>query len=118
MSRRQIARSEDLPERSAIRFRVLRQGREAPAFAIRVEGTVRAYLNVCTHRELELDLGDGTFFTPDGALLRCRAHGALFQPETGACAGGICPKRSTLTELPVIEEDGMVWVEEGAPPIP
>ncbi|HWV38818.1 MAG TPA: Rieske (2Fe-2S) protein [Vulgatibacter sp.] len=115
MPRRQVARSEEIPERGAIRFRVRGGSGEVPAFAVRVGGTVRAYLNVCTHRELELDLGDGTFFTPDGSRLRCRAHGALFEPETGACAGGVCPKRSTLTELPVTEEDGIVWVEEGAP---
>lgn len=114
----EIARSEEIPERGALRFRVRWKGRDAAAFAVRVDGKVRAFLNVCTHRELELDLGDGTFFTPDGSLLRCRAHGALFEPLTGACAGGSCPKRSALTELPATEEGGMIRVEEGDPLAP
>ncbi|HEY0840933.1 MAG TPA: Rieske 2Fe-2S domain-containing protein [Vulgatibacter sp.] len=116
MARIEIGRSGDLPERSARRFRIRWLGKQMEAFAIRANGRVRAFLNVCTHRELELDLGDGTFFTPDGALLRCRAHGALFHPETGACAGGICPKRSSLTEVPISEEEGILWAEEKEAP--
>ncbi len=109
MRRIPIGRSEELQERGAIRFRIERLGVEAAAFAIRVDGEPRAFVNVCTHRALELDLGEGTFFTSDGALLRCRAHGALYHPLDGSCAGGVCAKGASLTPIPLWEIDGILY---------
>lgn len=113
MARNVIGRSDELPERGALRFRIRHRGRQTPAFAVRVDGVIRAYLNICTHRELELDLGTGVFFSQDGALLICKAHGARYQPEDGACAGGICQKGSSLTPIEVVEVGGVIYVEEG-----
>lgn len=116
MSRFSVARSEELPEGGAVRFRVAVEGRVVDAFAIRFRGVARAYLNVCTHRAVELDLGKGEFFHPDGQLLLCRAHGALYHPETGACAGGMCPRGTALAQVPVEEAEGVIWaLAEPAP---
>lgn len=113
MSRLPIAQSAELPEGSGIRFRARRNGREVEAFAIRFEGEVRAFVNACTHRAVELDLGRGEFFHPNGKLLLCRAHGAMFDPVTGACAGGMCARSTALQSLHVVEEGGWIYVMEG-----
>lgn len=82
-----------------------------PAFVIRYEGRVHAYLNVCAHQELELDWLAGEFFDAEGKLLVCAAHGAVYEPDTGRCVGGPCAGRG-LVRLPVRErEDGTVVIE-------
>jgi nitrite reductase/ring-hydroxylating ferredoxin subunit len=112
MARVKVCDSGELPERGAVRFHVLHGGRPAGAFAVRFQGEVRAYLNVCTHREMELDLGEGRFFADGGTNLACRAHGALYDPLLGTCVGGICRRGAALTALPVVEEEGAVWAGE------
>ncbi|AKU91224.1 Ferredoxin subunits of nitrite reductase and ring-hydroxylating dioxygenase [Vulgatibacter incomptus] len=99
-------------ERGAIRFRLPRPDGDVEAFAIRFEGQLRAWVNVCTHRALELDLGSGSFFARDGRLLLCRAHGALFDPLDGSCAGGVCGKGTGLAAVKIVEEDGILWSED------
>ena len=68
------------------------------------------YENVCRHVALPLDYGEGEFFSPDGKLLLCRNHGALYDPPTGLCVSGPC-QGSSLRRLPVSVEGGEVWVE-------
>lgn len=78
-------------------------------FAVRLaEGPVRAYLNVCPHRGEPVDRGDGRLFTGGGAI-ECQAHGALFDPASGACRSGPCFGHG-LTPLWVEERDSAVWL--------
>jgi naringenin degradation protein FdeD len=80
-------------------------------FALRLEsGAVRAYLNLCPHRGEPVDRGDGRLFTGGGAI-ECQAHGALFDPATGACRNGPCFGRD-LTPLYVEEHDEAVWLKQ------
>lgn len=109
MSRIVIASSAQVVEGKGLRFRTSHCGKRVEAFAVRYQGVVRAWVNSCTHRAVELDLGKGDFFHPNGQLLLCRAHGALFDPVTGACAGGICARSTKLTSIPMEEEGGVVY---------
>jgi nitrite reductase/ring-hydroxylating ferredoxin subunit len=115
MARQRVGRVEELGAGASLRFRVELGGRSRPAFAVRYGGVVRAFVNQCLHREVELDLGTGRFFDLTGDKLLCRAHGATYEPETGACAGGLCPKGAKLHALPIVEEQGELFVEDGAP---
>ena len=109
MERIEVGRSDDLPERGCVRFRIRRGGQAVEAFAVRFEGAIYAYVNRCTHRQVELDLGRGAFFHPDGMRLLCRAHGALFDVRTGSCEGGMCARGTALETVPVEESDGRIW---------
>jgi nitrite reductase/ring-hydroxylating ferredoxin subunit len=71
-------------------------------------GAVHAYLNVCPHRGQPVDLGDGRLFLRSGEI-ECPAHGARFDPSTGACTGGPCDGRP-LTALSVEERGGAIWL--------
>ena len=89
------------------------EGRFGPllleGFALRTSGgAVRAYVNVCPHRAQPVDLGDGRLFLPSGEL-ECSAHGARFDPDSGACLGGPCEGRG-LTRLAVEEREGILWL--------
>jgi len=95
-----------------IRFQVRRYGEIAPAFAIRFDDKVYAYLNRCAHRALELDWAEGEFFDAFGEHLICAAHGARYAPASGACVGGPC-HGAGLVKLTVTEENGHLCLEAG-----
>lgn len=79
---------EAIPEGGAAAFVALIEGRVEPVLVTRVNGAPHAFLNRCPHARWPLERFDGRFlFSPDGSLV-CAAHGAVFDPETGACRGG------------------------------
>ena len=109
MSRIVIASSKQIEEGTGLRFKTSHDGKPVEAFAVRYQGVVRAWVNSCTHRAVELDLGKGVSSTRTASSSLCRAHGALFDPVTGACAGGVCAKSTKLTSIATKEEGGVVY---------
>jgi nitrite reductase/ring-hydroxylating ferredoxin subunit len=93
----------DLRERDSVRFPL---DERTEGFAVRVGDEVRAYVNICPHRAQPVDVGDGRLWV--GAEIECQAHGARFDPLTGACRGGPCDGRP-LTALTIEERDGQIW---------
>jgi len=107
-----ICRSEALVDRGeGVRFEVVQGGARHPAFAIRFDGRVHAYMNRCAHVAVELDWRPGQFFDADGIVLICSTHGALYDPATGECLGGPC-RGGGLEPVAVAEVGGQVVVEE------
>lgn len=96
---------------TAVSFDVVCAGQACRAFAIRYEGEVHAYLNRCAHVAMELDWQPDRFFDDTGRWLLCSTHGAVYQPDTGACAGGPC--RSGLVKITLTERDGVVHWHTG-----
>lgn len=90
----------------AVPFDVVYGGQTCRAFAIRYRGQVHAYLNRCTHVAMEMDWQPNRFFDDSGRWLLCSTHGAVYQPDTGACAGGPC--RGGLVRITLTERDGVV----------
>lgn len=96
-----------------VRFTVDRDGVSEPAFVVRFQGRVHAYLNRCAHVPVEMDWQEGEFFDHSGLYLICATHGALYAPESGHCLGGRCNGKG-LTALSVIENGGQILlIEEG-----
>lgn len=91
---------------AAVSFDVVFAGQACRAFAIRYEGQVHGYLNRCAHVAMELDWQPDRFFDDTGRWLLCSTHGAVYQPDTGACVGGPC--RGGLVKIAVTERDGAV----------
>lgn len=92
-----------------VRFDLLIHGEKATGFVIRYQGQVHAYVNRCSHVAMELDWLPGLFFEDEGRYLMCATHGAIYEPDTGVCAGGPCLGRGGLQRLQVVERDGRVW---------
>jgi nitrite reductase/ring-hydroxylating ferredoxin subunit len=90
----------------AVPFDVLYGGQTCRAFAIRWQGRTHAYLNRCAHVAMEMDWQANRFFDDSGRWLLCATHGAVYQPDTGACAGGPC--RGGLVKIRTTERDGVV----------
>jgi nitrite reductase/ring-hydroxylating ferredoxin subunit len=94
-----------------VRFTVQRHGETQPAFVIRYDGAVHAYVNQCAHVPVELDWMEGEFFDLTGLYLICSTHGATYLPDTGRCVAGPCSGRK-LVRLHVEECDGKVYLVE------
>jgi len=95
----------------AVPFDVVYAGQTCRAFAIRYQGKPHAFLNRCTHVAMEMDWQPNRFFDDTGRWLLCGTHGAAYEPDTGACAGGPC--RGALVRIALSESDGVVhWHTE------
>ncbi len=91
-----------------IRFPVTASGEDCSAFVVRYGGKVHAYLNRCAHVPMELDWNEGEFFESSGLYLMCATHGALYEPDTGRCAGGPC-RGGGLLPVSVLEHDEKIY---------
>jgi nitrite reductase/ring-hydroxylating ferredoxin subunit len=81
-------------------------------FIVRCGAGVRGYLNRCPHAGHALDLLPGSFLTPDGTLILCASHGALFEKEGGFCVAGPCAGAS-LTPIELQVKSGYVLLADG-----
>jgi nitrite reductase/ring-hydroxylating ferredoxin subunit len=92
--------------------------RARQAFVGCVEGTWRAWANVCRHRQVALDFnappqrGDVRLapLGEDGFHLVCHSHGALYRPDDGTCISGPCPD-ARLHAIEVVADDTGVALE-------
>lgn len=102
-----LCNSRDLVERGhAVPFDVMYAGQTCRAFAVRFEGKAHAYLNRCAHVAMEMDWQPNRFFDDSGRWLLCATHGAVYEPDTGACKGGPC--RGGLIRIELVEQQGVV----------
>lgn len=92
------------------KFEFMRDGLTTEGFVVRHAGGFSAYVNSCAHVGVPLDYGDNDFFREEGDLLRCKTHGALYDPATGECVGGPCLGAS-LEHLRVVREGDEIFVE-------
>ena len=80
-------------------------------FVVRVGDGVRGYLNRCPHAGHPLNLLPDRFLTPDGALVVCASHGALFEKASGYCVAGPCAG-GTLTPIALEIRCGLVMLAD------
>ncbi|MDE2400900.1 MAG: Rieske 2Fe-2S domain-containing protein [Burkholderiales bacterium] len=92
----------------AVTFEVLEWRRPASAFALRFDGEVVAYLNLCAHVPSEMDWQPGKFWDQDRRFIICSVHGALYDPPNGHCVSGPCVGKH-LIKLTVQERDQQVY---------
>lgn len=79
---------------------------------VRAAGELRAFVNRCPHAGHPLNLLPDRFLTPDGSLLLCSSHGALFEKQTGLCVAGPCAGRS-LVPVAIEVRCGFVMLADG-----
>jgi len=102
-------------ELSAKPFSVKIKGKVVNGFVTKKNGRFYAYLNLCKHLPVTLDLKDGNFFTFDKAHLQCHMHGAMYEIETGFCVAGPCQgARLDALELKEDENNLLITVPESA----
>ncbi len=79
------------------------------AFVIRWQGSLHGWINECQHASVPMDF-DGDVLESGRQFILCPYHGAIYQPNTGACVGGPC-RGSHLDAVPVQERGGQIWLQ-------
>jgi len=105
----------DLPAGGCREFKLGSGAWPLRGFMVRVDDGVRAYVNRCAHQQFALNYRPHEFLTPDGSLILCRVHGALFEKQSGYCVAGPCSGRS-LIGLPVRVQQGYLLLADDADP--
>lgn len=106
-----ICESSELVEGGrGVRFLVTASGEDGSAFVVRYGDAPHAYLNRCAHVPMELDWNPGEFFESSGLYLMCATHGALYEPDTGRCAGGPC-RGGRLQKIRAMEKNHKIYWE-------
>ena len=101
-----------------VRFHWAPAGGEGKGFAVRHDGTARAFVNRCPHLGVELDWQPGEFFEETGLYLVCSTHGATFEPSTGLCVAGPC-RGARLEAIAIEEYQGRILIHDDCPePVP
>lgn len=96
-----------IPNNAARNFVLeLRAGR-FHGFVVRQGERVHGYVDRCAHMALPLTQKLDDYLTPDGTLIQCSWHGALFRIDDGSCVGGPCAG-ARLTPWPVAVHDGLI----------
>lgn len=73
---------------------------EREIIALKVEGELKVYLNICPHL--------GGPLRREGDQLICQSHNSAFDCLQGQCLGGPAHPQSRLLRVPVFVEDGML----------
>jgi nitrite reductase/ring-hydroxylating ferredoxin subunit len=76
-------------------------------FVVRRGNAVHGYVDRCPHALVSLARKLDDYLTPDGSLIACSWHGALFTIERGLCVGGPCAGQR-LAPWPVAVRDGTI----------
>ncbi|WP_420145947.1 Rieske (2Fe-2S) protein [Sphingobium sp.] len=95
-----LCRIDDVADGTARNFVLQMRAGRFHGFIVRRGGTVHGYVDRCPHAGLPLAQRLDDYLTPDGQLIACSWHGALFEPIDGQCVGGPCTGMS-LTPWPV-----------------
>lgn len=59
-------------------------------FIVRQGASISAYVDSCPHAGAPLARELDDYLTPDGELIACWLHGAVFRIDDGECLGGPC----------------------------
>jgi nitrite reductase/ring-hydroxylating ferredoxin subunit len=96
-----VSASGDVPEGAAKGFAI-----EGAEIAVaRVDGTLYAFSDICSHRRCNLSPGGEIV----GTTIECECHGSVFSMVTGQAEGP--PATEPIPVYPVREADGRIQVE-------
>jgi nitrite reductase/ring-hydroxylating ferredoxin subunit len=83
-----IADLTDIPDKGGIVIDLREGDALFSMLVVQTQSGPRAYLNRCPHARWPLETASGDIVLSPGGDIVCAAHGAMFNPETGAFAGG------------------------------
>ncbi|MES2445275.1 MAG: Rieske (2Fe-2S) protein [Pseudomonadota bacterium] len=96
-----------IPDGTARNFVLEMKAGRFHGFVVRQGDTVHGYVDRCAHMALPLAQQLDQYLTPDGRLIQCSWHGALYRIEDGLCVGGPCTG-ARLQPWPVTVTDGTI----------
>jgi nitrite reductase/ring-hydroxylating ferredoxin subunit len=104
-----LANLDALPDPGAITFDFVAGDKRFSLILARRGNEVRCFENSCPHADYPLERPDGRVVMQAARFLVCSAHGASFEFDDGACAGGPCDDQG-LTQISIEIRDGAVFM--------
>jgi nitrite reductase/ring-hydroxylating ferredoxin subunit len=104
-----VGRLDEIEDRGCREFSIGDGDWPFKGFVVRVGDRIHAYQNFCVHVGHPLNWSPDDFLTADKDRIVCASHGALYDIETGACAGGPC-RGKALRRVDCEIRDGVVVV--------
>lgn len=83
----------------------------ADVFAVKRNGRLFLYLNICPHLRVPLNWEPDRFLNTSGDLIQCSTHGALFAIEDGECLQGPC-RGQFLRRLDYEIRDDILYIDK------
>ena len=80
-------------------------------FVVATDASVRVYRNQCPHLGWPLNARPDRFLSPDGELIVCSGHGAVFTKDSGECVGGPCLGQALVSYPVRVRDDGAIEAE-------
>jgi nitrite reductase/ring-hydroxylating ferredoxin subunit len=96
-----------IPDGKARNFVLEMKAGRFHGFVVRRGDAVHGYVDRCAHMALPLAQVLDQYLTPDGGLIQCSWHGALYRIDDGECVGGPCAG-ARLHAWPVTVRDGAI----------
>lgn len=96
-----------IPDGKARNFVLQMKAGRFHGFVVRRGDTVHGYVDRCAHMAISLAQQLDDYLTPDGSLIQCSWHGALYRIEDGLCVGGPCSGARLLC-WPIAVQDGTI----------
>jgi len=96
-----------IPDGKARNFVLEMRAGRFHGFVVRRGDSVHGYVDRCAHMALPLAQQLDQYLTPDGGLIQCSWHGALYRIGDGVCVGGPCAG-ARLQPWPVTVTDGII----------
>ncbi|MDB2410075.1 Rieske (2Fe-2S) protein [Pseudomonadales bacterium] len=98
----------DIDEGASMGFEIA----DKKLFAVKKDAAIHVYENRCPHLGIELEWLENQFLDPDGALIQCSTHGALFLIEDGNCISGPCAGEQLRRIETVVQADEIFLTDE------
>jgi len=105
-----VCRILDVADPGCFEFELTTGDKMITGFVVRWQGHWYGYENRCPHTGASLNWMPHQFFDAGLEHLVCGLHGALFQPQDGACIYGPCVGQA-LSPVPVLVREGDVFVD-------
>lgn len=97
----------------ARKFGFERDGEAREGFVLRSGAELVAYHNRCPHWGVDLDMGEGRFYSELTDRIFCSSHGALFVPSSGYCDAGPCAgERLERFEVEIDGPDAVITIAD------
>ena len=109
-----LCRIDEIPDGAARGFTIGGGAGKLRIFAVRRGDAVHVYVNRCPHAGHPLNFKPHQFLSPDGSVILCTSHGAIFDLEAGSCIAGPCAGRG-LQPLALRVEEGVVMLADDVP---
>lgn len=90
---------------------------EANVLAVRRQGRLYVYRNLCPHLGLPLEWMPDQFLDRDGHYIQCATHGALFRVDNGLCVAGPC-QGDQLQAIPFRQDEKSLIIDLSSLPPP